>query len=56
MRYSEVFDLRPARIIERLDLKRPIYRETIETVTSTESPQFTWETDMVDAIRKRAGL
>ncbi|NLP00871.1 MAG: methionine adenosyltransferase [Fibrobacter sp.] len=55
---QKLFDLRPARIIERLDLKRPIYRETARNGHfGREFPQFTWEkTDMVDAIRKEAGL
>lgn len=55
---QKLFDLRPARIIERLDLKRPIYRETARNGHfGRELPQFNWEkTDMVDAIRKEAGL
>jgi S-adenosylmethionine synthetase len=54
----EVFDLRPAAIIEELDLLRPIY-----TLTAAyghfgrELPEFTWErTDRVEALRKAAGL
>ncbi|UFU01532.1 methionine adenosyltransferase [Ruania suaedae] len=50
---SQVFDLRPAAIIDALDLLRPIY-----ALTSTyghfgrELPEFTWErTDRVDALR-----
>ncbi|MCX7726415.1 MAG: methionine adenosyltransferase [Chitinispirillaceae bacterium] len=55
---NKLFDLRPKSIIERLNLKRPIYRETARNGHfGRELPQFTWEkTDMVDAIKKEAGL
>lgn len=48
------FDLRPAAIIERLDLLRPIYRKTSNYGHfGRELPEFTWEkTDMVDALKK----
>lgn len=54
----KLFDLRPASIIKTLDLKRPIYRETARNGHfGRELPNFTWEkTDMVDAIKKEAGL
>ncbi len=54
----EVFDLRPAAIIEELDLLRPIYALTAAYGHfGRELPEFTWErTDRVDALRKAAGL
>jgi len=53
---EKVFDLRPAAIINRLKLKRPIYRETARNGHfGRELPQFTWEkTDMIDALKKAA--
>jgi S-adenosylmethionine synthetase len=54
----EVFDLRPAAIIEYLDLLRPIYRKTSAYghFGRTE-PEFSWEkTNMADIIREKAGL
>lgn len=55
---NKLFDLRPAAIIQKLDLKRPIYRETARNGHfGREMPNFTWEKlDMVDAIKKEAGL
>ncbi|MBN1576599.1 MAG: methionine adenosyltransferase [Chitinispirillaceae bacterium] len=55
---NKVFDLRPKSIITRLNLKRPIFRETARNGHfGRELPDFTWEkTDMVDAIRNEAGL
>ncbi|NUR09653.1 MAG: methionine adenosyltransferase [Nocardioidaceae bacterium] len=54
----EVFDLRPAAIIEDLDLLRPIYAETAAYGHfGRELPNFTWErTDRVDALKKAAGV
>ncbi len=54
----EVFDLRPAVIIENLDLLRPIYRKmSAYGHFGREEPEFTWEkTDKADIIRKKAGL
>jgi S-adenosylmethionine synthetase len=54
---DKVFDLRPAAIIEKLKLKRPIYRETARNGHfGRELPEFTWEKlDMVKEIRKIAG-
>ena len=49
----EVFDLRPAAIIEQLDLRRPIYRKTAAYGHfGRELPEFTWErTDKVDELK-----
>lgn len=54
----EVFDLRPAAIIEQLDLLRPIYAQTAAYGHfGRELPDFTWErTDRVDALRRAAGV
>ncbi|MBW1646002.1 MAG: methionine adenosyltransferase, partial [Deltaproteobacteria bacterium] len=51
------FDLRPAAIIEKLDLLRPIYRETAAYGHFGRSgPGFTWEkTDMAELLRREAG-
>jgi len=48
------FDLRPAAIIERLDLLRPVYRKTTNYGHfGRELPEFTWEkTDMVAGLKK----
>lgn len=48
------FDLRPAAIIERLNLLRPIYRKTCNYGHfGRELPEFTWEkTDMVETLKK----
>jgi S-adenosylmethionine synthetase len=54
----DLFDFRPKAIIHRLDLLRPIYKETARFGHfGRELPEFTWErTDMVDALRKAAKL
>ncbi|MCS5720412.1 methionine adenosyltransferase [Herbiconiux sp. CPCC 203407] len=54
----EVFDLRPAAIIEDLDLLRPIYAKTATYGHfGRELPEFTWERlDRVEEIRAAAGL
>lgn len=55
---QEVFDLRPRKIIEKLNLLRPIYKTTAcgGHFGRTEE-SFTWEKlDMVEAIRKAAGM
>ncbi|HEY3278798.1 MAG TPA: methionine adenosyltransferase [Syntrophorhabdaceae bacterium] len=54
----EVFDMRPRKIIERLDLLRPIYNKTACCGHfGRNDPDFTWEKlDMVDQIRKKAGI
>ncbi|MEE9612650.1 MAG: methionine adenosyltransferase, partial [Desulfatiglandales bacterium] len=48
------FDLRPAAIIERLDLLRPIYRKTTNYGHfGRELPEFTWEkTDLIETLKK----
>ncbi len=48
------FDLRPAAIIEKLDLLRPIYRKTSNYGHfGRELPELSWEkTDMVDVLKK----
>ena len=55
---DEVFDLRPAAIIEDLNLLRPIYRKTSAYGHfGRKDPDFTWEhTDKADIIREKAGL
>ena len=54
----ELFDMRPRKIIEKLDLLRPIYRKTAcGGHFGRNDPDFTWEKlDMVEAIRKKAGI
>jgi len=62
----EIFDMRPAAIIQKLDLKRPIYKATAAYGHFGRSPEgirwrrgegFTWEkTDMADELRRAAGL
>ena len=54
----EVFDLRPAAIIEQLDLLRPIYRKTAAYGHFGRSePEFYWEkTDKAEKMRSLAGL
>ncbi len=52
----KVFDLTPKGIIEKLDLRRPIYKKTASYGHfGRELPEFTWEkTDMADALRSEA--
>ena len=54
----EYFSLTPKAIIETLDLRRPIYKDTAAYGHFGRSgPGFTWErTDRADALRKAAGL
>ncbi|MEK6195417.1 MAG: methionine adenosyltransferase domain-containing protein, partial [Deltaproteobacteria bacterium] len=55
---KEVFDLRPAAIIEYLDLLRPIYANTSAYghFGRTE-PEFSWEqTNMADILKEKAGI
>ncbi len=54
----EYFSLTPKGIIETLDLRRPIYKDTAAYGHFGRSgPGFTWErTDRADALRKAAGL
>jgi S-adenosylmethionine synthetase len=55
---SEVFDLRPAAIIQYLDLLRPIYRKTSAYGHfGRNDPDFSWEaTGMAETIREKAGI
>jgi len=55
---NEVFDMRPAAIIEYLDLLRPIYAKTAAYGHfGRNEPEFTWEkTNMADLLREKAGL
>ena len=55
---EKVFDLRPTAIINRLDLRRPIYRGLASYGhMGREDLGVSWEkTDMADALRKAAGL
>jgi S-adenosylmethionine synthetase len=55
---AEAFDLRPAAIIEHLDLLRPIYRKTSAYGHfGRNDPDFSWEkTDLADKIRDMAGI
>ena len=52
------FDMRPAAIIEQLDLLQPIYRQTAAYGHfGRELPGFTWEiTDRIDSLKSRAGF
>ena len=54
----EYFSLTPKGIIETLDLRRPIYKDTAAYGHfGRTGPSFTWErTDRADALRKAAGL
>jgi S-adenosylmethionine synthetase len=55
---SEVFDLRPAAIIEALDLLRPIYGKTSTYGHfGRELPEFTWEkANRIEDLRTAVGL
>ncbi len=52
------FKLTPKGIIDSLDLRRPIYRETAhDGHFGRERPEFTWErTDRAEELRKAAGV
>ncbi len=54
----EHFGLTPAAIMEKLDLRRPIYRKTAENGHfGHEDPDFSWETtDRADDLRAAAGV
>jgi S-adenosylmethionine synthetase len=54
---NEVFDLRPAPIIEYLNLLRPIYKKTAcYGHFGRTDPDFTWEqTNMADVLAEKAG-
>ena len=52
------FDLRPAAIIDRLDLRRPIYRKTAAYGHfGRPDKEFTWEqvNELADTLRAAAG-
>lgn len=53
---TSVFDLRPASMVERLNLKRPIYRKTTNYGHfGRDDPDFLWEQlDMVETIKREA--
>ena len=55
---EEVFDLRPAAIIDKLDLRRPIYRQLASYGhIGREDLGVRWEeTDMADTLKKLAGI
>ncbi len=55
---GEVFDLRPAAIIEYLDLLRPIYRKTSAYGHfGRNEPEFTWEkTNMAPLLKDKTGI
>jgi len=55
---EENFDLKPSRIIEELDLLRPIYKKTAcYGHFGRTDPDFTWEkTDKVDLLKRAAGI
>jgi len=55
---KDVFDLRPAMIIEYLDLLRPIYKKTSAYGHfGRKEPEFSWEnTNKADEIRAMAGI
>ena len=52
------FDMRPAAIIEKLDLRKPIYRKTAAYGHfGREDMGFKWEeTDMADTLKEKAGI
>ena len=58
MLIQETFDLKPASIIQRLNLLRPIYRQTAAYGHfGRELEDFTWEkTDYAGELRKKAGI
>jgi S-adenosylmethionine synthetase len=54
----EIFDMRPARMIKKLNLLRPIYKKTAAYGHfGRKDPDFTWEkTDMAETLKKAAGV
>jgi len=54
----EIFDFRPAQMIQYLDLLRPIYKKTAcYGHFGRNDPEFTWEKlDRADDLRKAAGI
>ncbi len=55
---NRVFDLRPAAIIDKLNLRRPIYRKTTNYGHfGREDADFTWEkTDKAELLRKELSI
>jgi S-adenosylmethionine synthetase len=55
---DEVFDLRPAAIIDALDLRRPVYRPTAAYGHfGRDGDGFTWErTDRAEQLREVVGV
>lgn len=55
---NDLFDMRPRKIIEKLDLLRPIFKKTAcGGHFGRNDPEFTWEKlDMVEEILKAAGI
>jgi len=55
---NEVFDLKPAAIIRKLDLLKPVYKQTSSYGHfGRNEPGFNWElTDMADVLKEKAGL
>ncbi|MFQ5821473.1 MAG: methionine adenosyltransferase [Candidatus Heimdallarchaeota archaeon] len=55
---KNLFDLRPAKIIDHLNLRRPIYQQTaVYGHFGRDEPDFTWEkTDQIDMLRSEVGL
>ncbi len=54
----KVFPLKPKGIIDSLNLRRPIFKETARHGHfGRNHPDYTWEkTDKVDVLRKEAGI
>ena len=55
---TELFDLRPAAIIDELELRRPVYRKTASYGHfGRPEREFTWEqTPKADELRRALGL
>ncbi len=55
---NDTFDMRPTAIIEKLDLRRPIYKATAAYGHfGREDMGFKWEiTDMADTLKSKAGI
>lgn len=52
----DTFDMRPAAIIEKLGLRRPIYKQTAKN-GHFGNPDYPWEkTDSVEIIKEKLGL
>ena len=52
------FDMRPAGIVEQLDLKRPIYKKTAAYGHfGRNEPEFNWEkTDKAQKLKEESGI